>query len=253
MKKYCLAVAMLCAALLANIAPVSATQQLSVVGEAYHLADGSLAYRELHYESLDGMDRTVLYEDIAKQAIAKKSIDYRPGKMAPAFTQRSWLYPETIKVLWQEDKLRIHYAAEDDKPKDKQVKVKTPLVIDAGFDHFIRDSWIPLMDQQSVDFYFPAVTRQSLIELRATQQRCPTADAQEQVCFSIRPANWLISALVDDIELAYDEQSRQLRLFRGLANIADASGKGMKVEIRYIYPGEQGFPTDIDALASKDK
>lgn len=269
MKKHCLTgVALSIVLLMIRPAPVYAIQQLTVVGEAYHLADGSLAYRELHYESLDGMDRTVVYEDHEQQAIAKKSIDYRPGKLTPAFSQRNWLYPETIDVLWQESGLRIQYSVEDSKPKDKQIKVKTPLVIDAGFDHFIRDSWTVLMGQQAVDFYFPAVSRQSLIELRAKQQSCPVADEDKvywpgaaspgtedtkQVCFSISPANWLISALLDDIELAYDSESRQLRSFRGLANIADASGKGMKVEIRYIYPGELGFPADIDPLATEPK
>lgn len=236
-----------------NTASAYATQQLTAVGEAYYLKSGDLAYRELHFESADGLDRTVIYQGDEQQPIAEKSVDYRPGMQTPAFSQRNWLYPETISVLWQEDKLRIQYAVENEKPKDEKVKVKTPLVIDAGFDHFIRDSWEKLLKKKAIDFYFPAVSRQSLIELRAQKHTCAKTIIIEQSCFSISPANWFIRALVDDIKLTYDSDSRQLRSFRGLANISDASGEGMEVEIRYIYPGEQGFPADIELPVITDK
>ena len=108
------------------------------------------------------------------------------------------------------------------------------MVIDAGFDYFIRENWQDLLASKQLKFYFLAPVRQSLVKLRMQQKPC-SYGSDTHVCFSINPANWIVRLLLDPIELGYDRHTQQLSRYRGLANISDADGNGFRVDIHYSY------------------
>lgn len=214
--------------------PAFSSQQLTVVGDAYDMAGEQLLYQEYHYYSADNLDHKVVYKDAEQQDIAVKTVDYRSGTTTPAFRQQSWNYPEDITVELIDGQLLIRYAVGDEAVRQERLDPKQPLVIDAGFDYYVRNNWAALTRDEALSFFFPAVTRQSLIKLKIKQTACSYA-TETDVCFVINSANWLISLLLDPIELGYGKNSRQLNRFRGLANLTDSRGEGLKVDIRYTY------------------
>lgn len=210
-----------------------AAEQLVVVGNAYAIDGSQLEYREFHYYSEDQLDHRVIYQTPDEQPVAIKVLDYRNGLTAPAFRQRGISYAEIIKVEWVGDSLEVNYQ-QDGKQRQKLIAAARPLVVDAGFDHFIRSHWQSLLNGETVDFNFLAVSRLSLIGLQVKKTACHYETAQDQ-CFQVQPSNWLISLLVDAIELGYNADTRLLSRFRGLGNISNDAGDSLKVDIHYRY------------------
>ncbi|WP_101758980.1 hypothetical protein [Oceanicoccus sp. KOV_DT_Chl] len=234
----------------------------AVIGEAYDLDGQVMLYRELHYYSGDKLNHRVVYQAQAadtdqllpQSLMAEKIIDYSYGLATPAFTQQSYLFPETIVVEWADAQLAVSYqegSASSVATNTKKISVKNPMVIDAGFDHFIREHWQAINSGKAMDFYYLAPTRQSLVELSVVAKAC--ADNQPDfACFEINSANWFIRLILDPIEISYDLETKKLRRFRGLANLSGADGQALKVDIQYCYLVEatKDSPCPVVAVAS---
>ena len=52
----------------------------------------------------------------------------------------------------------------------------------------------------------------------------------------MRLSSRLLSWLLDPVKLTYDEETQRLLTYRGLTNIRNKDGEGIKAEIRYTYP-----------------
>ncbi|ARN73423.1 hypothetical protein [Oceanicoccus sagamiensis] len=223
-------------ALLLLLSSAAYAEKLTVIGDAYALGGETLLYREYHYYSEDGMDHRVVYIAPDNSKIAEKSLNYRPGKSTPEVNHQAWLYPEKIQIAWDSDQLALAYTDNDAEQKTATLDANWPLVIDAGFDNYVRENWPSLLTGASLEFYFPAPTRMSLVNLMIKQKLC-AAERQNDVCFSVNSSNWFIRLLLDPIELSYDKDTQQLSRFRGLGNMMDKEGNGLKVDIRYRYQG----------------
>ena len=216
--------------------PAIQADNLTVIGDAYALGTEELLYQEFHYYSEDGLDHRVVYVTPEKTKMAEKALDYRSGKSTPAVNHQAWVYPEKIQISWADDQLLLAYTDNQSEESVATLDANRPLVIDAGFDNYVRENWPSLLTGASLEFYFPAPTRMSLVNLMIKQKLCAT-DRQDDVCFSVNSSNWFIRLLLDPIELSYNKDTQQLSRFRGLGNMLDKEGAGLKVDIRYRYQG----------------
>ncbi len=212
-----------------------AVERLAVVGDAYDASGDNLLYQEFHYYSEDGLDHRVVYLSPEKQPIATKTINYRDGYMTPTFSQQAYMSGELIRVVWSGNDLLMEYSAQGDPVSEKKVPVSKPLVIDAGFDHFIRGNWHPLLEGRRLAFYFAAPARLSLVKLVVEKKAACSYLTTVDTCFRVNSSNWLVRLLLDSIELGYNSKSKKLSRFRGLGNITDQSGGNINVDIRYRY------------------
>jgi len=217
-------------------APSLATEPAAdVIGNAYSADDGSLLYTEHHYYSDDKLDHRVVYFDAQGKALAVKQVDYRSGFVTPEFTQSHNLYDELVVVQWQGNDLQMSYRpGSSDETTTSLVEASSPLVIDAGFDHFIRQNWQSLLAGDSVKFNYAAPSRMSLIGLTAEAQPCEKDSAQHR-CFAIKPQSWIVALFLDPLQLTYNNQHRRISRFKGIANIIDENGKALNVDIQYSY------------------
>ena len=214
------------------------------VGNAYDLKSGQLLYRETHCVSADKLARDVIYEDANGTLIARKTLDYGSGATTPSFVQHN-LYPnELIEIALQQGVVSMTVvdakSGETRKSVAEKPSKKLPVVIDAGFDVFVRDNWDGLVAGESYEFQFPFADRLSLIELRIRRFGC-SYSTQTNQCFRLELASWLLRLVVKPIELGYDPELMRLKRFRGLSNIGDENGNGLVVDIQYDYqniPGE---------------
>lgn len=233
-------------ALLLSLAPAVGTAA-ETVGEAFDLNSNELLYREIHCLDAAGDSREVIYRNNRNELIARKRVDYRSGRTTPSFVQHNLYSSQTIKVELDDGMLTMKVL---DAEKGEPIKVKStetsgslPVVIDAGFDEFVRAHWDELVAGGKKYFQFPFASRSTMVELRIGPLTC-TYDSDTDQCFRLEMSNWLFRMLAAPIELGYDAESRRLTRYRGLSNIGDGNGNGLEVDIQYRY---QDLPTQACA------
>jgi hypothetical protein len=216
------------------------------IGEAFDLDSNKPLYSETHCVSGDALMREVIYKDAANQLIAYKVLDYATGSNTPSYVQHNVYSQDSIAVELEQERQEIIFTATDaerpDQPSVSSVKPGNalPVVIDAGFDAFVRENWHSLVAGERKQFQFPFAARESVVELSIASASCSYATETDQ-CFTLELNNWLLSMLADPIELGYDAKLQRLARFRGISNISDDAGEALAVDIHYRYD-------DVDAL-----
>jgi hypothetical protein len=238
-------------ALLAQILPAHAsTAIVQTLGEAFDLDSDELLYRETHCVSSDALTRTVIYRDEEGQLIAYKVLSYDTGPMTPSFVQHNLRSNDSVAVVLQRNEIVMTATSDGARGEARTVSVvpgaNVPIVIDAGFDEFVRDNWDSLLTGQSRRFQFPFAAREMLVELRIESANCSYDTASDQ-CFSLEVDNWFLKLLSAPIELGYDAGLQRLTRFRGISNISDNAGVGLAVDIRYRYHDVAALDCTVDA------
>lgn len=185
-----------------------------IIGEARDLSSGELLYKELHSCESGGTLCSVAYVDNSGIVIAEKTIDYSRDAIAPQLL---------INDYRSQRELVVEAVAE------------AGLVVDAGFDNFIRNNWQTLGDSGTVNFKFLVPGRNKALRMRARQAQSGECEAGK-LCLEVGLNNWLLGALTDPILLTYSRDSRRLLRYRGISNLASNDGESQMVDIRYIYP-----------------
>jgi len=190
---------------------------LEATGSARSVDGGELLYREFHRCEPGGVHCRVEYRGADEHLFAFKQLDYSRAPWAPS----------------------VHF--EDSRHDEQQTieadKVDAGVVIDAGFDNFVREQWPALVAGETVVFEFQPVALDRPIAMRATvEENCE----RERLCIRVQPNNWLLGLVVQEIDLVYSRAGQRLLEFRGVSNIADSEGRSQAVEIRYEYAAVPG-------------
>ena len=188
----------------------------NVVGTAYDRTSGIFLYTERHFCSADRLSCKVEYRDSFGAMIAEKKLDYRLSLIGPALEIKDYRQALELSVPASE---------------------REELVIDAGFDNFVRSRWDELISGNSVQFPFLGVGFDKPINMRAIREKPANCD-DDKVCLSIGLNSWLLGMLVDPIKLSYSRESRELLWFSGISNIVGESGETLSVDIHYQYESD---------------
>lgn len=210
-------------AMLAGLAVVAMPTLASpaIIGEARGVGEGDFRYSEHHSCSQDGWQCTVEYRDLSGGVFARKAVDYANGLHSPTLVMEDFRLGNTRR-------LEGNYGE--------------GVVVDAGFDHYVRHRWEELTAGEKIEFPFLIVGRDKPLQMSARLDEERNCEP-ERVCLLVTLDMWLVSLLVEPIRLVYDEQ-RRLVQFRGVSNIATEEGESQSVEINYRYlassAGRQG-------------
>lgn len=225
-----------------------------VIGDAFGLKSNDPLYSETHC-GINELASEVIYQHRDGTLIAHKALDYESGPTTPSFVQHNIQAREKIRVSFDQQEVSMSVTTAGNKELENKYPVNdidsTPLVIDAGFDVFIRHNWDKLVAGETREFQFPLASRSSLVSLQVKPSVCSYATETDQ-CFKLEPANWFFRMLASPIELGYDANLARLTRYRGLSNINDESGKGLVVDIRYRYQATPGTACNIDRLLLSD-
>lgn len=208
-------------------------QPLNFVGRAFNLDTGQLAYTEEHQVQASGID-TVIYREPDGQQFATKTMDFSAYYFTPDVDQYNTRNGEIIRITRKDSAtLTTRYRASSAKKEtDKFLPAGADTVVDAGFHPYILAHWDSLVGgvPETIEYVVPSWQRGITLKIEAVA----CADAHPQ-CFTIKPANVLLSAFASAVELTYDPQSRQIIEFRGTSNIAQKNGDYERVRIVYKY------------------
>ena len=191
---------------------------LRVSGAAYELDGGSLLYSEQHFCGVDVLSCRVDYVTPEGELIARKQIDYSENLQAPVLL---------VSDFRQDSEKRIDFSTVPE------------LVVDAGFDNFVRLQWDRLVEDVPVSFPFMVPGRDQALSMRVVAEGQATGDqtvcGAEQLCLRVELDSWFLRLAVPPILLTYDRESRRLMRFRGISNIRGEQGNTLKVDIQYRY------------------
>ena len=193
-------------------------------GNAYDSATGTLLYREHHLCDAGRSRCTVLYRDASGALLARKELDYSGSHISPTLLMTNYRSNTEIRV-----------AADS----------RNGVVVDAGFDNFIRHHWDTLENGEAVEFSFRVAGYDSPLEMVITasdDDKCTTGE----LCLQVDASSWLIRTLTDPIELYYSRADRTLLRYRGISNLKAEDGGAMQVEIVHTYgnPPVSTLPPD---------
>jgi hypothetical protein len=199
------------------------------------------------------LEHTVFYQSVNGELIAQKTLNYKTGRFSPSFVQKNLHTEEIISV--QLTDLKINMSVQDMREQQpatsnsEVVKDNLPLVIDAGFDAFVRQHWDSLVSGDRKWFRFPVATRSTLMAFRVDSSTC-SYDSDVDQCFRLELSSWLFRLLADPIELGYDTVHQRLARYRGLSNIEDDNKQGQIVDIRYRYDDIDAFTCDVNVSSA---
>lgn len=207
----------------------------SIVGSAYSLKTGSLLYRESH-QKINDVLHEVEYSEPDGKVFGRKSIDFSQSLVAPSFSQINERNGEEIYVRQEGNDLTVSYKGNTTyKQESERLKVDAGMIIDAGFDGFIKQYWSVLASGKKLDVDYLVPSEQTTFSFRFSRASCIAGTKSDAACFSLSPISWVVKLAVDPIIVAYDATEKKLLRFTGRANIANAAGKYESVDIQYRY------------------
>ncbi|MCB5162552.1 hypothetical protein [Marinomonas algarum] len=225
----------LCAALISTPLHAAEASFSNIVGTAYSVKTGALLYRETH-QPLTNDRYNVEYSEPDGQIFGQKRLDFSTSKVTPSFTQRNDRNGEFIEISQRVGNINVVYQENSEAGQDKKaLKREEGMVIDAGFDGFVKQYWAPLTSGKKLDVAYLVPSKQATFDFRVSQADCVDSTAEGAQCFSLTPVSWLVKMAVDPIIVAYDPTNKRLLRFTGRANICDANGKYENVDIQYRY------------------
>ncbi len=212
------------------------------VGTAFKVDDGSVAYRELHYPApgLPGLSSRVEYQDASGRTIVSKSLDFSRSMTAPAIDQLEHRTCTRVFTRHADDRLEAGYQRDAATAlRTDSVRLTPDLIVDAGFDPFVRSQWQRLSAGDSVkaSFFLPARMDTITVSIApVAREECEQAPG-EVLCLVVKPAGMLrvVGLFVEPLRLAYDIERQRLQMFRGVSNLLDDEGKPQDVVVLFEY------------------
>ncbi len=202
---------------------------LMTVGTAFSAESGREVYSEWHYCAEDRKHCEVEYRDPDGRVIAFKSLDYSENRKGPA------LYMRDLRA---------------DLEHSLDTETRDDVVVDAGFDNYVRMRWDDLLAGEDVIFPFRVLGIDRPVKMKAEVRDdadCP----RELLCVRVAVKSWFLGLIADPIDVSYSRDERQLMRFAGLSNLRDESGKAEAVDIRFDYSGREAPPDALSHLEPK--
>lgn len=201
---------------LATTAP-AATLSL-IEGDARDPASGALLYREQHLLQRDGerpLQRLVLYRCADGRAFARKTVHYDGPPQAPQFEldDARFGYREGYR-----DGRGFARRQAGARERDAAIDADDALVVDAGFDEYVRARWPRLVAGETLRLDFLVPSRLSRYGFKLRHVRDETVFGEPARVFRLGLSG-LLGWLAEPIEVSYRERDRRLLRFEGMSNI----------------------------------
>ncbi|MFV8570988.1 hypothetical protein ACNQ6O_07235 [Marinobacter sp. SBS5] len=167
----------------------------------------------------------------AESRFAIKTLRYDERPSRPSVDFRQPHFGESLTITYPEkNQLAIAWRPPSGDRKNFRVRYDDQLVVDAGFDHFVRANWQAVTAGKSLSFQFLAPTRGD--HYGFVLEPAPAAKMDADVVVQIRPTSLVLRFLVDPIILGYNQRGA-LTHYQGLTNIRANSETNYTANIHY--------------------
>lgn len=223
---------------------ISSVTDIKFKGYAYSQNEKTLLYSEHHHvkvnEQGDAQTAKVSYFSNTGELMAEKYLEYHDTGYLPDFEYKNLLTKQGFKVNDHETYVAVINKQGDSEFQERvSKKEQSPMIVDAGFDVFMRANWTELLAGNKKDVAFLSPTRAMFIafEIELIEPDDNVHDSIETVRFQLRPQNFIIALLVDPIDLNYHKKTGRIMSYKGLTNIETIADpdKNYVADIEYVY------------------
>jgi hypothetical protein len=222
-------------------------------GVAAAQRSGQLLYGEshvLHYHDDQLAERVVLYTCPDGTPFARKSSAYA-NLLAPdfLFEDRTNGVREGVRAGDRPGSPRtVFFRGPDGKSeKSAPLPVLTDLVIDSGFDEFVRRNWGALLSTGSVPLQFLVPSRLEAMSFQLQHVRKGMEDGVPTEVFRLKPQG-IVGWIAPSIDVSYSEREHLLVRYEGMSNLRDKGGENLRIDITFRLSDRK--PTDAGAAAA---
>lgn len=206
----------------------------SYVGYAYNDSNDNLLYTEEFTDRfVDGKHLETLtdYFDPTHKKIAQRLLDFRKSKFAPDFKTEDLRsgYIEGAEIVG--DKVRLFNRKNKNSGlQEKILSIPQPVVVDGGFNQFIKANWSALENGETITFHFAVPARLDYFTLRAVRVESTSTEMKVRV----EPDRALLRWVAPPIIVQYAKDTRRIMSYEGQSNISDDEGNNFVM--RLVYP-----------------
>jgi len=228
-------------------------QYVAYFGVAASQRSDQLLYGESHvvrYQNGRIAERVVLYTCPDGTPFARKHSTYE-DPLAPNF-----VFEDVSNGMREGVRLgeragagrQVFFRGVDGKPeKTAPVPQVSGLVVDSGFDEFIRSNWQTLMTQGSLSLQFLVPSRLETLSFQLQHLRSGSEDGTPTEVFRLK-LQGILGWIAPNIDVTYSERDHVLMRYEGLSDLRDKSGDNLRVDITFRLSDRK--PSDAAAAAA---
>lgn len=236
----------LSAAVLCLCTGAASANLIETRGDARDIESGVLLYTEQHLLRLENdapRERLVVYRCPDGRAFGRKTVAYDDATpAAPAFELQDARLDYREGARRNGDGFTTYSDIGAQGEPDGATVEETPdLVVDAGFDTYVRKHWTALQagEKRSVDFLVPS--RGRAYAFNVVKLRDESIGGAPASVFRLRLGG-LLGWLVSDIDVSYRNSDQRLMRFEGLTNIRVNAEDLVAARIDFPVAAERNAP-----------
>lgn len=226
-----------------NLYP-SQEKKILIRSESYDIKTGEYLYSENHEEYyINGVHQysIIRYRDPNEKEFARKRIEFKKGRSQPDFILedfRTGYFDKVLMLDYHATEFLLEHRRSKEKPiQRKVIQVDGGVVVDGGFDYFIRDNFSMVTSGDIIKGYFVLANRLDYFQCRVWKSKDLIYNGREAVELYLAPENFFLRQLADKLIVIYDKKSRRLLEYRGISNLQDNAAEDFpKVRIVFRYP-----------------
>jgi hypothetical protein len=122
--------------------------------------------------------------------------------------------------------------------KEKVLKVPEPCVINGGVGEFVKANWVSLVAGKKIPFNMIVPARLDFYKFVAYEEKkyqVPASETGNLLCrpIVIEPKNSLLAMMLPTIVMHYEPKTLRMIRYQGIVNIADMTGRSLRVRVDY--------------------
>ncbi len=210
------------------------TRTDTYTGYAYQAGTQTLVYTEQFTDTyVNGKLVATLtrYYDVNQRLIATRTLDFSKSYFAPDFEIKDFRtgYEEGASV--NAGHVSIYVKKDLNALRETQtLTVPGDVVIDGGFNQYIRANWDDLLRGEEVSFNFTIPSAFDFYKIRAVK----VAESKNEISIAINLSNPVLRLLAKPILVRYDQTTKRIISYEGKSNVANDTGKNFMIKL--VYP-----------------
>lgn len=218
-----------------------------LVGEARDPESDALIYREEHLlrETQDvPRERLVLYRCPNGELFARKRVSYGDTPTTPTFALEDGRFGYREGLRRDGERLTAYVKRDQERPETQgEIAAAESLVVDAGFDEFVRARWDALQrgDGLPISFLVPSRQRTYTFRLKRLGAEQIEGAAATRLRLSL---GGVLGWFLPHIDVSYRDRDRRLMRFEGLTNI--------RIDPEDTYVARIEFPPRLESTLTPE-